>query len=38
MDKNVAYIKFVSDGANEWEGFRGFAAAFAAQGQNSTSL
>ena len=33
MDGNIAYVKFVSDGDNEWEGMRGFLAAFNAEGQ-----
>ena len=33
MDKNVAYVKFVSDDDNPWAGLRGFGAVFHAQGE-----
>ena len=33
MDGTVAYVKYVTDGENEWEGRRGFYATFEAKGQ-----
>lgn len=32
IDGTVAYVKYVTDGENVWEGMRGFFAAFNAEG------
>lgn len=38
MDGNVAYVKYVTDGENRYEGKRGFYATFNVEGQLKYSL